>query len=307
MSERDLRYDPIDLLISMSLDDTETPSEWAELLKFQMVAKERSEEIQLRERLVRCSIQTNFSETGTQISDQAKERSRKIEELTDELLVMSRSDILKPLVWKAYQKVTEERSAAYKKEYYEDQIRKQQEILDRQRELRKIAEINRRKREEQNLKKTTANEPVAEMPVSQNEDTRNIGRAILSAIVGGLVFGVVFIAIRVVVAHLINFLSSIFLFEWLIDRFLDFRGESPDMFCCIVAAIVGVLLSMLVIIKISKSDLTYSLSGKILGITLILLHAISLVINLIIGEPVFPNIVQLMAGIILISFANKAT
>ena len=132
------------------------------------------------------------------------------------------------------------------------------------------------------------------------EEKRSIGRAILSAIIGGLVFGLAFIAIRVVVILLINLLADTALLGWLINRFLDFRGESPDAFSCIVAAIVGVVLSLLVMAKISKSDRTCSLSGKILGTTLIVLHAISLVINLVYGEPVSPNIAQMAAGVLFI-------
>ena len=129
------------------------------------------------------------------------------------------------------------------------------------------------------------------------EDKRSVGRAIISAIAGGLVFGVAFFVIRVLAALLINLLSEIPLLGWLIDRLLKFRGESPDMFCCVVAVVIGFFLSLQVMVKVSKSNSTLSLSAKIVGISMIVIHLLSLVLNLTYGEPIFPNIIQAIAGI----------
>lgn len=132
------------------------------------------------------------------------------------------------------------------------------------------------------------------------EEKRSVGRAIISAIAGGIVFGVIFFVIRVLVALLINLLSEVPLLGWMIDRFLKLRGESPDMFCCVLAAVVGLFLSLQVMVKISKSNSTLSLSAKIVGISMIVIHLLSLVLNLTCGEPVFPNIIQAIAGILYI-------
>ena len=129
------------------------------------------------------------------------------------------------------------------------------------------------------------------------EDKRSVGRAIISAIAGGLIFGVAFFVIRVLAALLINLLSEVPLLGWLIDRFLKLRGESPDMFCCVVAAVVGFFLSLQVMVKVSKSNSTLSLSAKLVGICMIVIHLLSLVLNLTYGEPIFPNIIQTIAGI----------
>ena len=129
------------------------------------------------------------------------------------------------------------------------------------------------------------------------EEKRNVGKAIFFAFIGCLIFGLVFILCRVLLILLFSLFSNSPVLSWLINRILNFRAESPNFFICLIASLAGVFVSMLVLEKISKSYLTISLSCKISGIALIVIHTIFLIVNLIHGSPVAPNITQIIAGV----------
>lgn len=137
------------------------------------------------------------------------------------------------------------------------------------------------------------------------EEKRSVGRSIVSAIVTGIVFGLVYIIVNVLVSFLVNFLLDVPIVGWLFDRFLGLRGDSPDMFSCIVATIAGFFVAIQVMGRVAKTNPTFSLSAKIFGIYLIAIHAISIVLNLIYGEPIFPNIMQALAGIAFVYFGKE--
>lgn len=92
MSDRDARYNPMELLINATAADTANSVEWSALYDFHKITEE------------------------WQQARKQTYRSAQAERLLEQLLEMSQSEVLKPVVWRAYVKVCSEDAATIRKE-----------------------------------------------------------------------------------------------------------------------------------------------------------------------------------------------
>ena len=146
MSERDPRYNPIELLINASDSETETAAEWSSLYDFKKVAEELEKEKAKRDNFVRHSAYTSNLQPEIQewLRLQAAETAQKIKQLSDQLREISQSEVLKPVVWKAYRKVVETDLIEFKKEQEAEFQRNLQKIIEDNERKRRISEETRR-------------------------------------------------------------------------------------------------------------------------------------------------------------------
>lgn len=126
-------------------------------------------------------------------------------------------------------------------------------------------------------------------------------KAIAIAVLGILLFYFSYIIAYLIIGGAIQFLSAIPLIGTLLGWFFSLRGDTPDMMLSLVIPAISYFVVMLVQEKINKHDLTRGLSCKILGICLIVLNALSLVLNLLYGEGILKNIIQIITGVVFYS------
>ncbi len=146
MSERDPRYNPIELLINASESETETEAEWSALYDFKTIARELENEKAKRDNFVRYSASTATirPEIQERLRLQADDAVKKIKQLSIQLQEMSQSEVLKPVTWKAYRKVVEADLIEFKKEQEAEFQRNLQKIIEDNERKRRISEENLR-------------------------------------------------------------------------------------------------------------------------------------------------------------------
>ena len=126
-------------------------------------------------------------------------------------------------------------------------------------------------------------------------------KAIITSLVAFTFFSVVYFLVYFLCGLLINLLLKIPLIGWLIDLLFFFRGDSPDMVLSILSTGVAFFVTMTIQEKINKEAPTRGLSCVLLGIFIVLLHIVSLIINLIYGDGILKNVIQIIAGCIIFS------
>lgn len=126
----------------------------------------------------------------------------------------------------------------------------------------------------------------------------NIIKSILSAILALLVFGLTYILAKLIVVGIAFLLSCIPIIGTLIN--------SPDnILPDALPAVVAYLLTVLLIEKCNKNPGTQALACSITGMSIIVLHILSLILNLRYNESIWPNIIQGCAGIGLFSHGRS--
>lgn len=161
MSDRDPRYNPIELLINATEADTENAAEWSALYDFQKIAAEWKKERQARDNIIKHSATTAMLQPTTQdhLKLQVQNCNKKIEQLRDQLLQLSQSEALKPVVERTYEKVVEADLIAFRKKQEAEAERKLQAMTEEYQQKRRLAEENRRKQQEQSAQKESVNLP----------------------------------------------------------------------------------------------------------------------------------------------------
>lgn len=317
MSDRDPRYNPIELLINATEADTETAAEWSALYDFQKIAAEWKKEKQKRDNFVRHSASTSTVQPAIQehLRLQAAASVKRIKQLGSQLQEMSQSEVLEPVVWRAYEKVCAEGAEIVRKKQEAEFQRKLQEISDEYYERKRISAENRKKSQEQfipqaenNMKLTDIVAPVvtsAKEPPRQKTKPK-VFRAIVTAFLTFFVFGAVYLLAYLILAGVIYVLSIIPLINRLVDLLFYWRGDSPDMLLSVLAPTIAYFVTMVVQESVNKNKPTRGLSCIILGILVTLLHIVSIVINLIYGDGILANITQAIAGIVILHNGSVA-
>lgn len=117
MSDRDPRYNPISLLINASASETRTAAEWSALCEFHQVVEQWKQENDKLDSMLVFIKSASFSSLQPEIKDftqaQAKDASIRATSLFAQLVKLSNSDILRPVIEKSYEKVYQEDMATY--------------------------------------------------------------------------------------------------------------------------------------------------------------------------------------------------
>ena len=115
---------------------------------------------------------------------------------------------------------------------------------------------------------------------------------------------VVFVLTQVLLAFLILLLGVIISKIPLLKNILNFifimRGESINMFATITSVFFAYLLTTFIQDKMMKDAPTNTLSRRIFGVIMALIHFYSLIVNLSAGNNFFVNIVCLITALVFI-------
>lgn len=153
-----------------------------------------------------------------------------------------------------------------------------------------------------------APEPVpAPIPATNNATTEkaNVGKAILSAALSLVAFGAVYFLVFLVLGGIIYLLSKVPVINLLVDFIFYLRGDSPTMMLTILSTITAYIVIGTLLAKLTKTRSTERLACILSGCFMVIIHAVSFFLNLTYGESVIPNIVQAIAGILLIYSAKN--
>lgn len=112
---------------------------------------------------------------------------------------------------------------------------------------------------------------------------------IISALIGGLL-GVI--------------ISKIPLLSFLFNLFLLQRGDNIFSFAIIISVFVAYFLTTFIQSKMMKDAPTNTLSRRILGVIIALVHILSLIINISEGNNFFSNIICIIAALVFIFGKN---
>lgn len=306
MSERDPLYDPEELLKSASAADAETAEEWSALYDFHKTTEELQQETEKFHSLLTFTEKPSFLNMHPTIQEsvksKAKEYAANINLLSAKLSEMSRSDVLEPVVWRAYEKARAEDVEIVRKQQEEEFQIKLQEITDQYYERKKANAENRQKQQEN----IAAGEPINKVPCSPMEKPVNIKPKVFKAILTGLLgiafFATVYILTSLIVGGVIYILMKIPLIDNLVGWFFYIRGDSPDLMLAILAPTIAYTLTKWLLVTINKDSPTQGLSCIVAGVIITIIHILSLILNLIYGESILFNISQAIAGLVLFLF-----
>lgn len=123
-------------------------------------------------------------------------------------------------------------------------------------------------------------------------------RAIITSLLTFFVFGAVYMLVYLIIGGILEILSMIPLISGLIDLLFYFRRDNPDMMLSILSPTISFFISMATQVALNKDNPTRGLSLILLGIYIMLLHIVSIPINIIYGEGILKNIVQVIVGFI---------
>lgn len=133
------------------------------------------------------------------------------------------------------------------------------------------------------------------------KDKPKILKSILTSILGLIVFFAIYFATFFLVGEIILLLAKIPIISGLIGRLFKARGDTPDMMLCVLSPSIAYLAAVAVIERINKHQPTENLAFIILGVLILAIHIPALIINIINGGYVLPNITQGVAGIAFIA------
>lgn len=124
-------------------------------------------------------------------------------------------------------------------------------------------------------------------------------KAVVTAILCLAIFGAVYLLAYLILGGIFNILAKIPVIRWLLNLLFFIRGDTPGIVLLLVAPILAYYATMVLQQSVNKEKPTMGLSCILLGIFLTTIHALSLIVNLINGESVFPNITQAIAGLVI--------
>lgn len=132
----------------------------------------------------------------------------------------------------------------------------------------------------------------------------HIVKAILSAILALIAFGAVYFLAFLILGGIIYLLSQVPVVNLLVDLIFYLRGDSPTMMLTILSTITAYIATKTFLAKFSRTRSTERLAGILSGSLIVIIHVISFLLNLVYGESVFPNIIQAIAGILMVCSAK---
>ena len=124
-------------------------------------------------------------------------------------------------------------------------------------------------------------------------------KAFVTSLVAFVMVSVVHFVVYLLCGLTIDLFLKIPVIGWLIDLLFFFRGDTPDMALSILSPIIAYFVTLGVQEKMNKETPTRGLSCVLLGILIILLHIVSLIINLIHGDGILKNVIQIIAGYVI--------
>ena len=124
-------------------------------------------------------------------------------------------------------------------------------------------------------------------------------KAIMTALLGLLIFGVVYFLSYLIVGGIIALLLKIPVIDTLLGWLFRLRGDTPDMMLSMLSPTIAYFVTISAQTVINKDGPTRGMSCVILGIVIMVIHTLSIVINLIHGEGILKNIIQAIAGFII--------
>lgn len=134
-----------------------------------------------------------------------------------------------------------------------------------------------------------------------NENKPKVFKAIMTALLGLIIFGLVYLLAYLILGGIIYLLLKVPVIDNLLGWLFHIRGDTPDMMLSVFAPTLAYFITMSAQEAINKDSSTKGLSCIILGITIIVIHGISIVSNLILGEGILKNIIQVVAGFVFFS------
>ena len=133
----------------------------------------------------------------------------------------------------------------------------------------------------------------------------NIVNAILLSFFAFIIFFIVHILCSIIVAFIFLMISQIPLISTLVGWLFHARGDTPGMFTILFSAGISYTATTAVLERLNSNVKTEALSLILTGSYVLLIQAISFVINLVNGDPFFINIVLIISSISLIFRGKK--
>lgn len=140
---------------------------------------------------------------------------------------------------------------------------------------------------------------------SQNNQTPKIFKGILFSIISLVIFYLANTIIALLLSLIFSLLLEIPVVGNLINFFLKIGDNTLDAFVLAISVLISYMITSAFVGVADKEAPTRKLVLKILGIACIALNVIFLIFNLISGEPVYANLVMLLAGIGFIRSGNN--
>ena len=128
----------------------------------------------------------------------------------------------------------------------------------------------------------------------------NIVNAILLSFLAFFIFFIVYILCSIIVAFIFLIISKIPLISTLVGWLFYARGDTPSVFTILFSAVISYAATTEVLERLNNNVKTEALSLILTGSYVLPIQAISLVINLVYGDPFFINIVLIISSISLI-------
>ena len=130
-------------------------------------------------------------------------------------------------------------------------------------------------------------------------------RGIAVSLLMSVVHTIVYFIAAFILSFIFLFLSNLPLIGKLFDLFFFLRGDSPTMLATIVGAQLAYYAAKFIQTKVNNHLPTRCLSYKINAIGMLVVHGLSLILNIFYGEAFFPNIVFIVtAGVYFMNAAN---
>lgn len=126
----------------------------------------------------------------------------------------------------------------------------------------------------------------------------SIFKAVATALLGLIIFGLVYLLSYIIFGLIIYVMTLIPLLESLVDLLFYVRGDTPDLMLSILSPTLAYYCTKAALESINKNKSTFGLSCMIQGISLIVLHIVSIVLNSLSGAGILKNIVQVIVGFV---------
>lgn len=139
--------------------------------------------------------------------------------------------------------------------------------------------------------------PAAERPV--------IWKSALLSLLLVAAYYICVVVIGTVVSLIVSFLYMLPVLDKLIDLLFSVRGDSPGMLVVTLSAIAAYFISGALIEKIEKHKSTLGLSYFIAGILILLLQSVNLLLCILSKGFIYPNIVHIIAGIVILNMGRR--
>lgn len=133
--------------------------------------------------------------------------------------------------------------------------------------------------------------------MNKRENKPIIWKAIIFTVPCGLIFLFSRILSSLLVGLLGVLISKIPLLGNLLNFFLVQRGDNLSTFAITISVVVAYFLTTFIQSKMMKDAPTNILSRRILGVIIALIHILSLIVNISVGNSFFANVICIIASL----------